>query len=319
MIPNLSSITIAVPGTCGELVQGWSAEWDEPVLVSCPMAVVSRVSVKIRPGPAVTGPAPAPHYAKSRRAARLLLDHLHRPGLGAALAVASDLLPGRGMASSTADIIGVMAGLALSLGRPITPAALARLACRIEPSDSTMFGPLTALAYRGSARFAELGPAPALPLLMLDTGQAVDTLAYNARLNLDALRRLAPTTTEALALLSHGLTTADYAALGAAATLSAVSYQAIQPQPWLDQARRWAADTGALGVVRAHSGSVLGLLYPPHTPLTDPARWLSARFDGAITLTGLVAGGWSVCPPPARHVDPPAVRQSTLAGGNSAV
>jgi L-threonine kinase len=196
------------------------------------------------------------------------------------------------MASSTADIIGVMLGLAMALGYTLSPGELARLACQVEPSDSTMFTGLTMLAYRGSARYRELGPAPPLPLLMLDTGQTIDTLAYNARLNLAAVRRLASTTETALRLLSQGLANCDAEAIGAAATLSALSYQVMNYNPWLEQVQAWGQASGALGLVRAHSGSVLGLLYGADVELSEPARWLSTRFDGPIQPTCLTHGSY---------------------------
>lgn len=94
-----------------------------------------------------------------------------------------------------------------------------------------------------------------------------------------------------LELLRQGLSQADPAAIGAAATLSATSCQSVSASPLLEQAKSWAKDTGALGLVRAHSGSVVGLLYSAHTDLADPARWLANRFAGTITQTHLAGGG----------------------------
>jgi L-threonine kinase len=196
------------------------------------------------------------------------------------------------MASSTADVIGVLAGLALALEQPLSAGRLAQLACQIEPSDSTMFTGLALLAYRDTGLSRPLGPTPPLPLLMLDPGQTIDTLAYNARLNMSAVRGLAATTQAALELLCQGLAEGSTAAIGAAATLSAVSYQRINHNSLVETAQQWARHTGASGVVRAHSGSVVGLLYPPETDLSDPARWLSSRFDGGLTATHLVSAGY---------------------------
>lgn len=291
MIATYSPITVAIPGTCGELVQGWSTDWDEPVLVSCPITLYSRVTVQLRPYPEIRTYGDTDVYPKSHQAARLLLDRAGRPDLGAEIHFNSELRPGRGMASSTADIVGVMAGLSMALGQAILPGNLARLACQIEPSDSTMFAGLTALAYRGTARYREFGPAPPLPLLMLDTGHAVDTLSYNARLDLAQVRQLAPTTEVALQLLSQGLTTRDPETIGAAVTLSAVSYQAVNYNPFLEQVLTWAKTTGALGLVRAHSGSVVGLLYPSQPGLIDAALWLASRFAGSVQRTYLAPGG----------------------------
>jgi L-threonine kinase len=155
-----------------------------------------------------------------------------------------------------------------------------------------MFTGLAMLAYRGSGQAQQLGSAPPLALLMLDPGQTVDTLTYNAQLDLTAVRKLAPTTQAALDILRHGLTTNDPAAIGAAATLSATSYQTVNYNPLLPAAQNWASTTGALGIVRAHSGSVLGLLYPPDTDLTAPALWLSSQFEGVITPTRLAGEGY---------------------------
>lgn len=286
------SIQVAVPGTCGELVQGWHPDWDEPVLVSCPMTCYSRVTVQLLPqSRRVTANGPGA-TVKLRQAAHLALRELERADLGARISVSTELLSGRGMASSTADIVGVLAAISAALNRPFTPAEMARLACRIEPSDSTMFAGLAALAYRGSSRHQELGPAPDLPLLMLDLGEGVDTVSYNARLDLSAVQRLAVTTRIALDWLREGISAGNPAAIGAAATLSAASYQAVSDNPLLPQVQAWAKTTGALGIVRAHSGSLFGLLYEPGLDLAEPARWLAARFDGALTLTRL-AGGYS--------------------------
>lgn len=292
-MPECEAVTVAVPGTCGELIQGWSAAWDRAVLVSCPIALYSRATVRLRPSPEIA--TPGGDYPKSRRAVRLALDDLERPDLGATVTLASQLVPGLGMGSSTADVVGVMAGVSTALGRPMPPARLAQLACQIEPSDSTMFPDLTLLAYRDQGQSETLGPALPLPLLMLVPagGQPVDTLAFNAGLDPTALRRLAPTTQTAIETLRWGLLERDPTAIGAAATLSAESYQSISHSDFLPQARAWATATGAAGVVRAHSGSVVGLLYPLDTNLDEPARWLAARFEGVITPTHLVGGGKS--------------------------
>jgi L-threonine kinase len=127
---------------------------------------------------------------------------------------------------------------------------------------------------------------------MLDPGYTVDTLTYNNQLNLRAVRQLASTTQAALELLKQGLRLDDPSAIGAAATLSAVSYQCVSYSRLIEQAQQWATATGALGIVRAHSGSVVGLLFPGQTDLAEPARWLAARFDGAMTQTCLTGGGW---------------------------
>ena len=154
-----------------------------------------------------------------------------------------------------------------------------------------MFVPLTALAYRDSGQFEQIGPVPALPLLLLDPGQVVDTLAFNDLLDVLALRQLGRTTQIALQYLKEGVINSDPQAIGAAATLSAEQYQSISFNPLLEKTKQWAKETGAVGVVRAHSGSVFGLLYQTDTDLASPTHWLQSRFTGNIVQTHLVSGG----------------------------
>jgi len=284
--------SVSVPGTCGELVQGWHPNWNKPVLISCPIDRSSRVCVSVHDTPGLFIPgAESGAFAKLRWAARLALEYLGQPNKGVTIRVDSQLLSGRGMASSTADVVGGMAALATALNKTLSPAKLAGLACQIEPSDSTMFAGLTMLAYRDNGQFEALGPAPALPLLMLDPGLIVDTLKFNTGLNISALKKLGATTQTAIELLRHGITRNDCPAVGAAATLSATRYQSISENPLLPQAQRWADETGAIGLVRAHSGSLIGLLYPKDTLLEAPEKWLKARFSGQITATKLASGG----------------------------
>ncbi len=298
--PLPPSVTVSTPGTCGELVQGWHPGWQQPVLVSCPIDRSGRVTASLSDDPAIRVTGSERHaYDKARRAARLALDALGARGVGVRLHIDSDLPSGRGFAASTADVVGALAAVGQLLGQPFSPAALAELACRIEPSDSTMFATATALAYRDSGRCETIGPAPALPLLLLDGGEMVDTLAFNRRLKLATLRQLGPSTATALALLRRGLAGGDWAAVGAAASLSADSYQAIRFSRLVAQAQRWAADTRALGLVRAHSGSIVGLLYPPGAPLDELADRLRGCFGGAISATRLAPGGCLVTRPEA--------------------
>ncbi len=289
-------LSVTVPGTCGELVQGWSTEWNEPVLVSCPIARFNRLTVQPLAEPVLrVAGNDTVSTEKLKRAAHLVLNTISPTETHGILLSPHRLLPvERGMGSSTADIVAAIAGTAELCGHTLSPAEIARLACQIEPSDSTMFIPLTALAYRSGNHFRELGSAPPLSLLVLDTEQRVNTRLFNFRLDETLLKQLAPSTTEALDTLVEGISRQNRAAIGAATTLSAESFQRIWHSDFLPRVRQWASETHALGVVRAHSGSVMGLLYPPDTDMAEISRWLGVRFDGKIFITALMAGGAAV-------------------------
>lgn len=284
-------VTVAVPGTCGEFVQGWWPDWEQPVLVSCPIAQYSYVSVRLKKQPGIVVKNQG-KYDKLKRAIFLTLSHMGAARWGVEISINSQLLSGRGMAASTADIVGAIAGLGFALDHPFTPGGLATLACQIEPSDSTMFEAVTLLAYRNAGRYETIAPALSTPLLMLDPGYTVDTVVFNAGLNLAIVQQLGASTQKAIKLLKKGLQQQDIAIIGAAATLSAKCYQTVWYNHLLPRIEKWASETRAQGIIRAHSGGLFGLLFREQASLEAAQHWISQRFAGTITATHLAPGGY---------------------------
>lgn len=274
--------TASVPGTCGELFQGTLD--GEPCLVSCPISVFStaRAGTPVRPGPLPP---------KTRRAlAALGLMRGELPPIE----LTRRLPAGRGYGTSTADLAAVLHAASGAAGRPIGDAEAVRIAVGVEPSDSTLLAGLALLDHRAGRFGRVLGEPPDATVLVLDPGGRVDTVAFNATDWRPALARLASAHRDALALLEQGIRERDLVAIGAAATLSAVAHQAILPNPLLDHANELARAVGAVGVSRAHSGTIIGILLPP-APADDDARlaWLRARLPAGISVrwATLVGGG----------------------------
>ncbi|MGQ9681957.1 MAG: GHMP family kinase ATP-binding protein, partial [Anaerolineae bacterium] len=281
--------TVSLPGTCGELIQGTVD--GVPFLVSCPIAVYGQVTVAVGQG---LGPVVAPPDAPKARAALLAaLSAYGAGGQSARLCIASPLPRSKGLGSSTADVGGALAATAAALGQTLEAQAVARLATAIEPSDSTLFPGLVLFDHRAGTLYEPLGPAPELAVLVLDGGGEVDTLEYNRRDHRAALRRLAPQHREALQVLRAGLRTGDLAAIGHAATLSALAHQAILPKPALPAVIALARDLGAWGVNVAHSGTVIGILLAAGADLNDAERYVRHKLPSLRLLyaTHLVGGG----------------------------
>ncbi len=259
-----------LPATCGELVQG-SLD-GIPCLVSCPITLWSQAEVALDASKATWQiPDDTPKAGQAVRAALAAMPEV----AGGALSIKSPIPRGRGYGSSTADIAAALYALGDALGRPMLAVQVARLAVAVEPSDSTMFDGITLFDHR-QARFHEtLGRAPALAVAVLDPGGEVDTVAFNQRDLAAGLRPLASQHRRAFDLLRQGLATADVSSIGAAATLSAQAQQSILHNPLLEVALALARSVGALGVCRAHSGTILGILLDP------------ARIDAADVLAHL--------------------------------
>lgn len=247
-----------VPCTCGELVQGVLE--GEPFLVSCPIDSYSRVSVVLG-GSVSPGRPPAP--PKAARAAAATLERLGHGGTPFALEVSCPLLPSKGFGSSTADVVGAIVATASALGVSPSPGEVAGLAVGVEPSDSTMFPGLALFSHRTARRWELLGPAPPLLVAVLEFEGVVDTLDYNAHLDLARLRSMESHHARALGLLRQGLARRRPELIGRAATASALDNQELLPKPQLDRVIELGRQVGALGVCAAHSGTALGVLFAP--------------------------------------------------------
>ena len=279
----------ALPATCGELVQGTLD--GIPCLVSCPIARYSLVEVQLRPEPGWEVPVDVP---KSGAALQAGLSYLGLPWYGGTLSITSDLPRGRGYGSSTADVGAALFALGRAAGRPLAPHKVARLAVNVEPSDSTPFPGLALFAHRTGCFYEILGPAPRLAVITIDPGGEVDSLAFNRLDFREALARLAPEHRQAFDLLRQGLRRGEAGAVGEAATLSARLHEAILPSPLLEQVLAAAAEVHAMGVCRAHSGTLSGLLLDPdqsdvQATLKFVARRLPARVN--LSIYSLVGGG----------------------------
>ncbi len=283
------AVRVALPGTCGELVQGTLD--GTPCLVSCPIERYSVAEVRFGTD---SGWLLQPDVPKVRAALQHGLAFLGRTASHGSVQLDSDLPRGRGYGSSTADVGAMLYALGHAAGRPLTPTESAELALQVEPTDSSLFSGLALWDHRDGQLYENLGPPPALTVIVLDPGGQVDTVAYNRFDHRAALRTLAPLHREAFQVLREGMTRDDAQAVGTAATLSATAHQAILPNPLLESAVRLARDVGALGLCRAHSGTVLGLLLNPDP--TEVARVTTVarqRFAPEIAVFSLplVSGG----------------------------
>lgn len=292
---------VRVPFTCGELVQGTDPDGGV-FLVSCPIDRFAVVRASIDGTGSSNGP---PDRPKALAAARRTLAELGRGSFEVRLEIRSDLPVGRGFGTSTADVVGAIAATASALGKWLAPGEIARLAASIEPSDGTMFPGLAVFDHRTASRSEALGPAPALTIVVLDFGGAVDTVAHNAR-QLPASPAVTAVQARAFDLVRRGVRRADPAMIGTGATLSALANEAILPKPELVEALELATRLGAVGVCAAHSGTALGLLLPPGPALAARAVAAARRsLPGLVDVwpARLIGGGVHVVS--VRKMDPP--------------
>ena len=252
----VGSATVRAPGVCGELVQGMLG--DVYFLVTCPIDFFARARVELyADGPGVAAPVECP---KAAAALSATLAHLGRADLRARLVINSPIPRGKGMGSSSADVLATIAATGLALGVDLPPGVLAKIAVSVEPTDGVMF-PGIALVDHREARIAEtLGPPPPMEIVALDFGGTVDTLEFNRVDRRAAWRSIEAETTEALQLVRLGVKEGDPALVGQGASISARASQSILPKPMLPAVLEFAEAIGAVGVDVGHSGTIIGVL-----------------------------------------------------------
>ena len=243
-------------GSFGELLQGALPEHG-PFLVTLPIELRARARFVAHDSARELRVRPESSW-KALRLAEALLRRYALPVRGE-LTLESEIPRGKGLASSTADLVATYRSIASFHRLPHETEVLEALLREIEPSDGVMHESVVAYRHREARLLERLGPVPPLALVAIDEGGEVETLAHNRREpgysagEIDEFAAL-------LARLRHAFGNGDLAAIGAVATRSAELNQRILPKRSIGAMLGVAAAVDAVGVVAAHSGTCLAIL-----------------------------------------------------------
>ncbi|WP_084717506.1 hypothetical protein [Vibrio rhizosphaerae] len=199
-----------------------------------------------------------PHKTKALALAHTLLSRYQLP-LQGVLEIASDLPEGKGLASSSADLVATARAVTDYYQIRIRSEELARLMCQIEPTDAVMFPHCVAFHQNIGDVIADLGALPELFIIAHDEGGSVDTVAH---------KKTRPGTSPAereqyahlLARLQQAVKQRDCQEIGHVTTMSAILNQRLRPNKYLSLFIDICEQHGGLGVVVAHSGTYIGIL-----------------------------------------------------------
>jgi uncharacterized protein involved in propanediol utilization len=202
---------------------------------------------------------------KAAMAARLTLEEIDAPCEGL-LEVESGLMPGRGLGSSTCDVVAAIRAVCATFDMHPDERWIARLAVRAEgAADPVMFDDQIVLFAQRRGEVIEFFEPwmPSFKVLSCDmdpAGDGIDTLSLPPRAyTSDELEQL-----EALIDRARRAFTAhDAAAIAQVATSSAQLNQRFLPMRLFEPIRDVSARHGALGVQISHSGTIAGVLFDP--------------------------------------------------------
>jgi L-threonine kinase len=280
---NFKNICASIPCTCGELFQG--ALEGEQCLVSCPIDIFSKAHL--------TGIEPDSIRSYGKKVERALDRISERTCQRIGMEINNPLPVGRGYGTSTADIGAALFAANLAFNLDMNASEISQIAVQIEPTDSTLFSGLTLFAHRTGNFNLFLGTAPNAKLVILDPGGMIDTEDFNAQDWRDPLTRMVQEQKNAFLLLQQGVAAGDLLAIAEASTLSAKYHQAILFNPLIEIVLPLVKQVRAVGICRAHSGTIIGLIFAPDTDLEDAVKYLRRKIPMEIQIrsTALIGGG----------------------------
>ncbi|CAM5247170.1 Kinase OS=Streptomyces alboniger OX=132473 GN=CP975_30115 PE=4 SV=1 [Streptomyces alboniger] len=293
-------------GTFGELLQGVLPEDDGDFLVTLPVARWTMAT--FREGSASGGiEVWPPRKTKALRLARMIAELAPRgPGSprGGVLTLSSVIPEGKGLASSSADLVATARAVGRALDVAVPPARIERLLARIEPTDGVLYPAIVAFHHRSVRLRSVLGSLPAMAVVGVDEGGSVDTVDFN-RIPKPFTAADRRTYAELLGGITDAVRARDLAAVGRIATRSALMNQALRHKRTLEPMRAICRDVGGLGVAVGHSGTTLGILLdatdPSYTRRVTAAAQACAELADGVTVyrtltfdtSSNTAAGWN--------------------------
>ena len=283
-----SWIKCQVPGTCGELAQGYMK--DANFLITCPINIYSRISLRLVKSRSMTHPQ---NKWKANKAIMKTLE-FYGENAGFELVIDSDIPMGKGMASSTADIVGASFAAAWAIGEEISAEQVAKIALSIEPSDGTMFPAISMFDYINGKYHEVLGAPFDVYAVIIDDGGFIDTQEFN-RIDYTEMRKknegLLGTSVN---LIREALCEKSYYKLGLGASISSFCNQEILFKEKLEEIDQLSRLFDASGVCVAHSGTVIGVIFQPDLKAVNKfIKALEKKYKNGFVfrVARLVGGG----------------------------
>ena len=252
---------VRAPGTCGEFLQG-SID-GQSFLVTCPINRYSYALSNVIQPFSKEFCALQPKSAQARKLVQELVQQKNKNQICPPVYVRSDILQGKGMASSSADISVTAMATALAMDYDLSLKELEQICLSVEPTDASFYQGVTQFDYIKGTISKPLGMCPPLKILVFDEGGSIDTVSFNKQADLqNKILEKESIIQESFDLFKQGLTTHDIKLLGQAATLSAFGNQRILYKPNLYDFHDVGNSYNSVGTIIAHSGTIMGLLFP---------------------------------------------------------
>lgn len=239
------------PGSLGEIIQGKA--YGKELLLSCPVNLFTSVMVFES-----FLPVHRNRYPKCKKFMKNTLeswgyrrsyDHLD-------IKITSDIPIGKGFASSTADITALYLSLIKLFNREYDQQELIRNAIDIEPTDSIIFPQMTLFDYKNGDFQENLGSYIEFHVLAFEGQKIIDTVEFNKNVKSDLAN-----IDDLIPNLKHAIREGSIEQLANISTESIFRNQYRLNYNILPIIKDIQNKTGGIGIIGAHSGDFLGIIY----------------------------------------------------------
>ena len=262
-------------GGFGEVLQG-VRESNQKFLVNLKIKNYSRATVYVSKSAYRT--LNEHRYWKSYRLVKNLLKHLGYD-YNCHVDIQSNIPIGKGLSSSTADMVASVRALENALSISIENDFLSRAITDIEPNDGLHY-PGTSFYEHTEGRLIYNFPfIPRLKIVGVDFGGEVDTLTFNR-----SDRRYGPDDgsvfDKLLESLAESYRKQDVPRILEIATKSGMLSQKVLYKPYFESFLDFSKTCSAQGVINTHSGTYLGMVFDREIPeYPEICRRINRRFE----------------------------------------
>ncbi|HVO55478.1 MAG TPA: hypothetical protein VMT37_13785 [Solirubrobacterales bacterium] len=245
------------PGTCGELAQGVLSD-GTPFHITCPINKSATVQAELRPAERFSVDGLRKHHRKLSLAVKSTAQELDLGPVEVSIRHWSDIDIGKGMGSSTADVVAGIRAIADAAGERLDPTVEGRLAAAIESSDGSMFPGISVVNHQTCELVRSWDWHPEFVIVMLVPTDSVDT----SSIGFDGQLDLASEYDDLLANVDRAIAERSIEAFAQQSTRSAVLNNYFLLNPYASRLAGRLDELGALGLDVGHTGTVCGLLFP---------------------------------------------------------
>lgn len=247
----------SAPGTCGEFIQGVLPDGTR-FHVTCPINKSSTVVAKLRPADELSVIGLRDYQSKLALAIEYTVEKL---GLGSQEVTIwpwSDIDVGKGMGSSTADVLAGVRAVAAAAGERLDESEEGALAAKVESSDGSMYPGIAAVNHKTCEMVKAWDWYPEFAIVMLVPRESVDTPS----IPFTGQEELAGEYGVLLANMDRAIAERSLSLFAEQSTRSAELNQRFLVNPYSGALAGRLDEFDALGLNVGHTGTVCGLLFP---------------------------------------------------------